>query len=84
MLTAEGGDRSVTRNSSHFKKLHQDHADPVSVDIDSSVVPVSVDTNSSADPVPVDTSSSASAQAELPLRRSARVSKPARRLIQEM
>ena len=44
MLTAEGGDRSVTRNSSHFKKLHQDHADPVSVDINSSVVPVSVDT----------------------------------------
>ena len=59
MLTAEGGDRSVTRNSSHFKKLHQDHADPVSVDI-----------NSSADPVPVDTSLSASAQAELQLRRS--------------
>ena len=57
MLTAEGGGRSVTRNSSHFKKLHQDHADPVSVDINSSVVPVSVDT-----------SSSASAQAELPLR----------------
>ena len=59
MLTAEGGDRSVTRNSPHFKKLHQDHADPVSVDI-----------NSSADPVPVDTSLSASAQAELQLRRS--------------
>ena len=57
MLTAEGGDRSVTRNSSHFKKLLQDHADPVSVDINSSAVPVSVDT-----------SSSASAQAELPLR----------------
>ena len=51
MLTTEGGDRSVTRNSSHFKKLYQDHADPVSVDI-----------NSSADPVPVDTSSSASAK----------------------
>ena len=84
MLTAEGGDRSVTRNSSHFKKLHQDHADPVSVDINSSAVPVSVDTNSSADPVPVDTSSSTSAQAELPLRRSARVSKPPRRLIREM
>ena len=84
MLTAEGGDRSVTRNSSHFKKLHQDHADPVTVDINSSAVPVSVDTNSSADPVPVDTSSSASAQAELPLTRSARVSKPPRRLIQEM
>ena len=72
-LTADGGDRSVTRNSSHFKKLHQDHADPVSIDI-----------NSSAVPVPVDTSSSASAQTELPLRRSARVSKPPRRLIQEM
>ena len=84
MLTAEGGDRSVTRNSPHFKKLHQDHADPVSVDINSSAVPLSVDTNSSADPVPVDTSSSASAQAEFPLRRSARVSKSARRLIQEM
>ena len=84
MLTAEEGDRSVTRNSPHFKKLHQDHADPVSVDINSSAVPVSVDTNSSADPVPVDTSSSASAQAELPLTRSARVSKPPRRLIQEM
>ena len=69
MLAAEGGDRTVTRNSSHFKELHQDHADPVSVDINSSAVPVSVDTNSSADPVPVDTSSSASAQAELPLRR---------------
>ena len=50
MLTAEGGDRSVTRNSSHFKKLHQDHADPVSVDINSSAVPVSVDTNLSAEP----------------------------------
>ena len=84
MLTAEGGDRSVTRNSPHFKKLHQDHADPVSVDINSSAVLVSVDTNSSADPVPVDTSSSASAQAEFPLRRSARVSKSPRRLIQEM
>ena len=84
MLTAEGADRSVTRNSSHFKKLHQDHADLVSVDINSSAVLVSVDTNSSADPVPVDTSSSASAQAELPPRRSARVSKPPRRLIQGM
>ena len=84
MQTAEGGDRSVTCNSSHFKKLHKDHADPVSVDINSSAVPVSVDTNLSADPVAVDTSSSASAQAELPLRRSARVSKPPRRLIQEM
>ena len=73
ILTTEGGDRSVTRNSSHFKKLYQDHADPVSVDI-----------NSRADPVPVDTSSSASAQAKLPLRRSARASKPPRRLIQEM
>ena len=82
MLTA--GDRGVTRNSSHFKKLRQDHADPVSVDINSSAVPVSVDTNSSADPVPLDTCSSASAQAELPLRRSARVSEPSRRLIQEM
>ena len=50
MLTAEGADRSVTRNSADFKKLQQDHVDPVSVD-----------TNSSADPVPVDTSSSASA-----------------------
>ena len=84
LLTAEGADRSVTRNSSHFKKLHQDHADLVSVDINSSAVLVSVDTNSSADPVPVDTSSSASAQAELPPRRSARVSKPPRRLIQGM
>ena len=95
MLTAEGVNRSVTRNSSHFKNFHQDHADPVSVDINSSEVPVSVDTkssadpvsvdtNSRADPVPVDTSSSASAQAELPPRRSARVSKPPRRLIQEM
>ena len=95
MLTSEGSDRCVTRNSFHFKKLHQDHADPVSVDINSSAVPVSVDTNSSAeqvpadtnssaDPVPVDTSSSASAQAELPLSRSARVSKPPMRLIQEM
>ena len=81
MLTAEGG---VTRNSSHLKKLHQDHADPVSADISSSAVPVSVDTNLSAEPVQVDTSSSASAQAELPLRRSARVSKSPRRLIQEM
>ena len=80
MLTAEGADRRVTRNSSHFKKLHQDHADLVSVDINSSAVLVSVDT----DPVPVDTSSSASAQAELPPRRSARVSKPPRRLIQGM
>ena len=70
--------------TSALKKLHQDHADPVSVDINSSAVPVSVDTNSSADPVRVDTSSSASAQAELPLRRSARVFKPPRRLIQEM
>ena len=48
MPTAEGGDRSVTCNSSHFKKLHKDHADPVSVDINSSAVPVSVDTSSSA------------------------------------
>ena len=62
MLTAEGDDRRVNRNSSHFKKFHQDHADPESIDI-----------NSSADPVSVDTSSSASAQAELPLRRSAGV-----------
>ena len=59
ILTAEGGDQSVTRNSSHFRKPHQDHADPVSVEINSSAVPVSVDTNSGADPVPVDTSSSA-------------------------
>ena len=29
MLTAEGGDRKVTCDSSHFKKLDQDHADPV-------------------------------------------------------
>ena len=79
MLTAVSGDRSVTRNSSHFKKLHQDHADPVSVDINSSAVQVSVETNSSADPVPVNTSPSA--QAQLPLRRSARVSKPHRRPI---
>ena len=84
MLTSEGGDWIVTLNSSYFKKFHQDHADPVSVDINSSAVPVSVDTKSSAHPVPGDTSSSASAQAELPLRRSARVSKPPRRLIQEM
>ena len=73
MLTAEGDDRRVNRNSSHFKKFHQDHADPVSIDINSSANPVSVDTNSRADPVSVDTSSSASAQAELPLRRSAGV-----------
>ena len=36
MLTAEGADRSVTRNSADFKKLQQDHADPVSVDTSSS------------------------------------------------
>ena len=67
MVMAEGGDHRVTHNSSHFKKLHQDHADPVSVDI-----------NSSADPESVDTSSSASAQAELPLRRFVIVSKTSR------
>ena len=78
MLTPEVHDRRVTRNSSNFKKLHQDHADPVSVDINSSADPVSVDTNSSADPTSVDTSSSASAQVELPLRRSVHVSKPPR------
>ena len=60
MLTAEGDDRRVNRNSSHFKKFHQGHADPVSIDI-----------NSSADPVSVDTySPRASAQPEFPLRRS--------------
>ena len=58
MLTAEGGDRKVTCDPSYFKKLDQDHADPVSVD-----------TNSSTDPVSVDTNSSTSAQAEPPLRR---------------
>ena len=47
----------MTCDSSHFKKLDQDHADPVSVDTNSSTVPVSVDTNSST-----------SAQAEPPLR----------------
>ena len=56
----------MTRDSSHFKKLHQDHADPVSVEINSSADRVSVDKNSSAVPVSVDTSSSASAQAENP------------------
>ena len=47
----------MTRNSSHCKKFHQDHADQVSVD----------------------TSSSASAQAELPLRRSARSARVSKR-----
>ena len=68
MLTAEGGDRKVTCDSSHFKKLDQDHADPVSVDTNSSADPASIDTNSSTDPVSVDTNSSTSAQAEPPLR----------------
>ena len=67
MLTAEGGDRKVTCDSSHFKKLDLDHADPVSVDTNSSADPASINTNSSTDPV--DTNSSTSAQAEPPLRR---------------
>ena len=61
MLTAEGGDQKMTCNSSHFKKLDQDHTDPVSVDTNSSADAASIDTNSSADPVSVDTNSSASA-----------------------
>ena len=42
MLTAEGGDQKVTCDSSHFKKLDQDHADPVSVDTHSSADPASI------------------------------------------
>ena len=95
MLTAKGGDRKVTfSNSSYFKELDQDHADAVQID-HSSADPVSTDTNSSADQVPTDTNlsadpesvdanSSESGQAEPQLRRSTRVPKPSRRLIQEI
>ena len=59
MLKAEGDNRKATHNSSHFKKLDQDHADPVSPDTSCSADPVSVDINWSAELVSVDTNSSA-------------------------
>ena len=55
MLTPEGGDRKVTCDSPHFKKLDQDHADPILVDTNSSADPASIDTNSRTDPVSVET-----------------------------
>ena len=85
MLTAEGGDRSVTRNSSHFKRILtktmqiQYQLTSTQVRSQYQLTQTQVQTQYQLTPAQVQ-----SAQAELPLRRSAPVSKPPRRLIQGM
>ena len=94
MLTAESANRKVTRNSSYFKKLLAE--DPTfrtslafegeTVDLDAetsppSPIPVSVQESTDS---PVDPGGSAEILTEPVPRRSARVSVPPRRLIQEI
>ena len=84
MLTAEGGDRKVTRNSSHFKKFISDEPASSLSDADlpnplTSPVSASQDDTGS---VLVDPSTRTPADPQL--RRSSRVSKPPLRLIQEI
>lgn len=93
MLTAEGGDRNVTRNYSYFNKLLLDTQFPLSDALEETssdkdvphalIHPVSSSqdhTNRASE----DTNSRASAQAEPLLRRSARVPKPPKNLIHTM
>ena len=94
LVTAESADRKVTRNSSHFKKLLADDPTTFSsqalegetMDLDAE------DSSPPRFPAPVQESTDPSVDpdggAEIPIepapRRSARVSVPPRRLIQEM
>jgi len=97
MLTAENADRKITRNSSYFKKLLAEHptsrtnlafeGETVDLDAESSPpsppsrIPVSVQEAINS---PVDPGGRAEILTEPVLRRSACVSMPPRRLIQEM
>ena len=94
MLTAESANRKVTRNSSYFKKLLAEYPtfrtslpfEGETVDLDAetsppSPVPVSVQESTYS---PVDPGGSVEILTEPVPRRSARVSVPPRRLIQEI
>ena len=85
MLTAEGGDRKVTRNSSHFKKFFSD--EPASSSLSDADLPKPLTSPLSASQddigsVLVDPNTRTPADPQL--RRSSRVSKPPLRLIQEI
>ena len=95
MVTAESADRQVTRNSSHFKKLLADDStafrtsqslegEAIDLDTESSPafrIPVSVEEFPDS---PVDPGGNREVQTEPVRRRSARVSVPPKRLIQEI
>ena len=92
MLTAEGRDRTegrgrkVSRNSSHFKEFLSDEPGSSLSNVDMPSLLPSPMSASQEDtgPVLVDPNSSARTPADPQLRRSTRVSKPPKKLIQEI
>ena len=86
MSTGKGGDRKVTRNSSHFRTFLSDEPANSLSDVDMPSLLLSPVSASQEDigPVLVDPSSSARTPTDPQLRRSRRASKPPKRLIQEI
>ena len=84
MLTAEGGDRKVTRNSSHFKKFNSDEPASSLSDADLPNPLISPLSASQDDTGSVLVDPSTRTPADPQLWRSSRVSKPPLRLIQEI
>lgn len=95
MLTVEGPNSKVTRYSSHFKRFLTgepitsffDTLEESSTDVDMATSPLSSAPTSCqkfADPGPIDPTDCAETSTEVVLRRSTRLPKPTKRLIQEI
>ena len=95
MLTVEGPNSKVTRYSSHFKRFLTgepitsffDTLEESSTDVDMATSPLSSAPTSCqkfADPGPIDPTDCAETSTEVVLRRSTRLPKPTKRLIEEI